>query len=111
MTFKELNTMVKSIGLPSNYYQWPMGNVPALPYILFYYPSRDDFFADGVNYAKKTLMNIELYSQEKDFELEEQVETILEENGIAYDKEEQYISDERMYEVLYTMEVIINGKG
>lgn len=109
MTFKELNSMIKSIGLPSNYYQWPEGEEHDLPYILFYYPSRNDILADGINYVKNTRMNIELYSEEKDFELESQVEAVLEANGLVYDKEEQYISEERMYEVLYTMEVIING--
>lgn len=109
MTFKELNEMVKSIGLPSNYYQWPEKEAPELPYILFYYPSREDFYADSINYVKNTSMNLELYTENKDFELEELVEQTLEAYDIAYEKEEQYIDDERMYEVLYTMEVIING--
>lgn len=101
--------MVKSIGLPSNYYQWPEGEAPELPYILFYYPGRNDILADGINYVKNTMMNIELYTEEKDFDIENQVEAVLEEHGIVYDKEEQYIESERMYEVLYVMEVIING--
>jgi len=109
MTFSELNTMVQSIGLPSNYYQWPDGAAPDLPFVLFYYPSRDDFYADGINYVKNTKMNLELYTENKDFSLESSVESVLEENGISYEKEEQYITSERMYEVLYTMEVLING--
>lgn len=110
MTFMEINQMVESIGLPSSYYQWQIeAEVPDLPYILFYYPERVDFFADGKNYQKITKLNIELYSDNKDFVNEAKVEEILEQNGITYQKEEQYISDERMYEVLYTMEVLING--
>lgn len=107
MTFKEINTIIKSIGLPSNYYQWPESKAPALPYILFYYPQRDDFFADGTNYQKITVLNIEFYSAEKDFENEELIESVLEQYELTYTKEEQYISDERMYEVLYVINVCL----
>lgn len=108
MTFKDINTMIQSIGLPSNYYQWPVKKAPALPYILFYYPSREDFKADNTNYAKFTQLNIEFYSENKDFEMEAKIEEILEENDLYYDKEEQYIDTDEMYEVLYVINVLIN---
>lgn len=107
MTYSEVNTMVSSIGLDYTYYQWPEGGAPALPYILFYYPSRDDFIADGTHYCKITQLNIEFYSKEKDFEHEELIESILETNGLVYSKEEQYIDSEKMYEVLYVTSINI----
>lgn len=109
MTFKQIKELIESIGLPFNYYQWETGQAPALPYILFYYPERNDFIADGKNYQHIVRLNIELYTAKKDFAKEAQVEAVLETAEIIYDKEEQYIPDERMYEVLYTMEVLING--
>lgn len=108
MTYKEIEQMINSIGLDFTYYQWDVGNAPALPYILFYYPERDDFHADDKNYLKITRLNIELYSDNKDFEHEAMIEAVLEENELVYEKEEQYIGEERMYETLYTMEVNIN---
>ena len=109
MTFQEINTMISNIGLNYAYYQWPIDEAPDLPYILFYYPERKDFLADGMNYQHITALNIELYTKNKDFDKEALVESVLETNGIIYGKEEQYIAEEKMYEVLYTMEVCING--
>ena len=108
MTYKEISSMIESSELDFAYYQFPENEAPDLPYILFYYPERNDFQADSANYAKITQLNIELYTKEKDFETEEALEELLEEYGLTYDKEEQYINEEKMYEVLYTMEVIIN---
>jgi len=109
MTYKEIKAMIESIGLPYNYYQWPGNTAPELPFLIFYYPGRNDFMADGINYQHITKLNIELYTDDKDFDSEAKIEEVLEENSIAYEKEEQYIYSERMYEVLYTMEVVLNG--
>lgn len=107
MTYQEINTMVSSIGLPYAYYQFPINEAPSLPYILFYYPKRNDFIADSMNYQHITTLNIEFYSNNKDFANEAIIENILETNCLVYTKEEQYIADEKMYEVLYTMEVYV----
>ena len=67
MTFKEISTMIKNIGLPFAYYQFPEGTAEAPPFICFYYSNDDDFKADDSNYQKIEHLNIELYSDEKDF--------------------------------------------
>lgn len=108
MTYDDIASMINSTRIDNAYYQYPEGEAPELPYILFYYPQRDDFQADDKNYAKVPQLNIELYTKEKDFVTEKVIEDLLEANDLAYDKEEQYIESEKMYEVLYTMEVIIN---
>ena len=108
MTYDDISSMINSTRIENAYYQYPEGEAPELPYILFYYPQRDDFQADDKNYAKVPQLNIELYTKEKDFVTEKVIEDLLEANGLTYDKEEQYIESEKMYEVLYTMEVIIN---
>lgn len=108
MTYAEIASMIESTGLKNAYYQYPEGEAPELPYILFYYPERNDFQADNKNYARIPQLNIELYTKEKDFDKEKLIEDLLDENDIPYDKEEQYIEKEKMYEVLYITEVIIN---
>lgn len=113
MTRKELFEVLKSIGLPIAYYQFKEGDkdnpVPSLPYMVYYYPSRSDESADGINFAKKYTLNIELYTKEKDFSTEDKVEEVLENNDIYYLKSESFLNDEQMYEVLYEGEVILNG--
>lgn len=109
MTTAEVASMIGSIGLDYAYYQFPEASGQAPPFILFYFPDDNDFIADGCNYVKKCRLIIELYTDNKDFEMESTVEAVLSANNLVYSREEQYIDTERMYEVLYSTEVIING--
>lgn len=109
MTYKEVAEMVKSIGLPFAYYQFPEGTGQAPPFVVYFFNDSDDVYADGKNYQKKPVLNIELYTSEKDFELEAVVEEILTDNGLTYYREENHIDSEKMYQIAYEMEVIING--
>ena len=109
MTYTEVATMVASIGLPYAYYQFPEGTEQAPPFVCFFYSSTDDLYADGENYQRIANLNIELYTSEKDFEKEAALEKILNDNGLTYYKEENYISNEGMWQIAYEMEVIING--
>jgi len=109
MTYTEVADMIESIGLDFAYYEFSEAAGQAPPFILFYYPENNDFVADGKNYCKKEQLIIELYTDEKDFEKEAAVEAVLEANGFVYTRAEQYIETERMYEVIFSTEVIING--
>ena len=53
-------------------------------------------------------INIELYTNEKDFETEQTVEEILDKYSLIYSKGETYLKDESMYEVLYITEAVID---
>ena len=68
MTYKEIATMVSSIGLPYAYYQFPEGTGQALPFVVFFYSEINDLYADETNYQRIAKLNIELYTEEKDFE-------------------------------------------
>ena len=109
MTYEEINTMVASIGLPYAYYQFPEGTAQNPPFVCFFYTNTDDLFADDKNYQRIPTLNIELYTSEKDFEQEAALEKILNDNSLTYYKEENYISNESMWQIAYEMEVIING--
>ena len=109
MTYKEIAAMVESIGLPYAYYQFPEGTGQEPPFVVFFYSNIDDLYADESNYQRIVTLNIELYTREKDFEKEAAVEGILQNSGLSYYKEENYIDSEKMYQIAYEMEVIING--
>lgn len=108
MTYKEIATMIASIGLPYAYYQFPDGTGIAPPFVCFLYDSNDDLYADGINYATIADLTIELYTDNKDFSLESTVESVLTGNGLAFDKDETYIDSEKMFQISYTSQVIIN---
>lgn len=110
MTYKEVADMVESIGLDFAYYEFQEAAGQSPPFILFYFPESRDFIADDKNYCKKEQLIIELYTDTKDFEKEAAVEAVLEANGFVYSRAEQFIETERMYEVIFSTEVIINGK-
>lgn len=109
MTYTEIASMIESIGLPYAYYQFPEGTGQAPPFICFFYSGTDDLYADDSNYQRIVTLNIELYTSEKDFEHEAAIEQALADNGLTYYKEENYIDSEKMYQIAYEMEVIING--
>jgi hypothetical protein len=109
MTYKEIAAMIESIGLPYAYYQFPEGTGQEPPFVVFCYSNIDDLYADESNYQRIVTLNIELYTREKDFEKEATVEGILQNSGLSYYKEENYIDSEKMYQIAYEMEVIING--
>lgn len=110
MTYKEINNMIESIGLPYAYFQFPKNTGQAPPFILFFYSQTDDLYADGQNYQRIAKLNIELYTKDKDFQKEETVENVLNSYGFSYYKEENYIDTEQMFQIAYEMEVIINGE-
>lgn len=109
MTHKEVATMVSSIGLPFAYYQFPEGTGQAPPFVVYFYTRTDDLYADESNYQRISVLNIELYTREKDFSTEATIEGILANNNLTYYKEENYIDSEKMWQIAYEMEVLING--
>ena len=106
MTFEEINDMVGSFGFPHTYDSFPNNIAPNPPYIVFTYPNNNDFAADNVNYVSIDTLNIELYTAQKDFDAESQIEAILTQNGLFYQKTETYIRQENLFQIRYVSEVI-----
>lgn len=105
MTHQEIIELLEKSGLPFAYDHFVEGESPELPFLVFLYPNSSNFAADGKVYFKKRKVNVELYTDLKDVELEEQVEAVLDECGLFYEKSEVWIESENLYEVLYQMEV------
>lgn len=109
MTLVEVNEMVESIGLPYAYYQFEEGTGQDPPFICFFYGPSDDLYADDENYQDIRQLNIELYTAYKDFALEKTIEDILKLNGLSFYREENFIESEKIWQIAYEMEVVING--
>lgn len=109
MTYKEIKTMIAGIGLPYAYYQFSEDTGQAPPFICFYYTDNDDFLADNTNYQTIVTLNVEFYSDQKDFTTEATIEAALTGAGLVFAKDETFIDSEKMHETIYTMEVVING--
>lgn len=109
MTYKDISDMIAELNIPYAYYQFPEGTEVATPFICFYYPSQLGFAADNTNYAKPVDLVIELYTNEKDFQLEAQIEQKLNDNGLVFQRNESYIDSEKMLMQTYESEVLIDG--
>jgi len=110
VTHTEISDMIKGIGLAYAYDHFEKEEAVDPPFICFLYPGRSDFHADGISYKKITELRIELYTDNKDFDLEEAVETALENADIGYSKlGPTYISSERMYVTTYEMSVMLDS--
>ena len=108
---KRIAELIKSMGLPFAYDQFTEGESPAPPFICYLTPGSDNFAADGRAYYKINIVNIELYTDIKDPSVEQKVESVLDANGIFYDKTEVWIESEKLYEVLYQFELEVNNNG
>lgn len=108
MTFPEVAALLASIGLPTAYDHFEVGNAADPPFVCFYCEGSDDLAADNTNFQRIRPLTVELYTDNKDFALEERVEAALNGAGLVFSRSETYIDSERMYEVVYTTDIIIS---
>ena len=99
---------MEEMGIPFAYDHFAEGESPEPPFICFLSPGSDNFAADGRVYFKVRQIHIELYTDEKNPETESWVETVLDGHGIFYDKTEVWIESEKLYEVLYSIELEVS---
>ena len=110
MTYKQIASMIETVGLPFAYYQFPDNTPQEPPFLVFYYDNSDDVYADNSNYQRITELTIEFYSDSKDFFYETLIEDTLTASGLTYRKSEQFIDSERMHETVYGLEVLITAE-
>lgn len=108
MTKQEIENMLQDVGLPFRYHhftQKEMQDIP-LPVIVWNVPGTNNFIADGQIYQKIKKLDIELYTDDKDFETEEKLEAVLDSYGIPWQQTaSEWLESESMWESLYEMEV------
>ena len=104
MTHYEIMAMLAETEIPVAYDHYAEGESPDPPFICFRYPATDHFSADGRVYYMIAQVNVEVYTDQKDPELEMRIEQILDAHDVYYEKTEVWIESERLYEVLYMFE-------
>ena len=106
MTYTEIKTMLDGVA-PTAYYQFPIpGKEP--PFICYYTGPSKDLKADNINYQKVDNVVVELYTRNKDFNLERILEESFRENMLTWDRNEpEFLDDEQMWVEVYDLNVII----
>lgn len=110
MRYSDVTTMLTQTGIPFAYYSFPEKIAPPLPYMVFFYPQSNNIPADDSVYQRVDTLNIELLTKTKNFAVEENIEAVLDAWGMVWEKSEIYLNDEHAFEVLYEMEIVINGE-
>ena len=105
MKYEDVMAMLTECNLPFAYDHFAEGESPDPPFLVFLFPGTDNMFADNQVYYKVNQLNIELYTDKKDPEIEIQIEDVLAAREVAYEKMETWIDSEKMYEVLYQTEI------
>ena len=100
----KLLAMLKEMDIPFAYDHFAEGESPDPPFICYLLPGTNHFAADGIAYFKINEVNIELYTDIKDLDVEQRIEAVLDQHGIFYAKSEVWIESESLYEVLYSFE-------
>ena len=109
MLITDIKTMLAETDLPATYYSWPEKQAPQLPYLVWYLPSSDNFAADDKVYKHIETLNVELYTEAKDFATEQAVEAVLDAHGMVWERQESFIDEEHMFWSRNIMEVLIDA--
>ena len=107
MTLSEFKELLEKVGIPLAYREFDEVEQETLepPFMAYYQESEDVFYADGTRYYVKLDVSVELYTRDKDPELEEKLESLLSKNKLGFTKNEHYWGDEHLYEVLYELTI------
>ena len=107
MTKEQIATLIASFGFTWQYSHF--SEVPAPPYVVYYYPTQNDVHADNTNYVGRRQLFVELFTKTKDEASEATIEGKLKAAGLSWYKQTDFLNDERLFQTTYEMEVIING--
>ncbi len=102
MTHKQVFDMLKTLNIPVAYDHFESNKTINPPFLVYREISPDTFKADGITYYRPYEFEIELVTEKKDVSLEGQIETLLTNNNIPYDIDnELWDEDERIYHSFY----------
>ena len=105
MTLPELKDKLKMLNLPIAYRCFAVGQVPELSYIVYYVDEDIGFYADDIVYYEGCAVTIEVYTGQKDLQLEKKVKELLNENELPYESYESFLDSENMYLKAYEIEI------
>lgn len=103
MTLEELYKGLKSIVPNVTYYFF--SKPVSYPAIAYFIPDTDNFSADGIAYFQIKNVNIELYTEKKDLEIEQKIADFLAKNGLFFEQEEDYINSEKLIRNTYFVSI------
>lgn len=87
MKKSDIEEILDEIGIPYEYHHFEVENAVQPPFICWLVPGTVNFSADGNVYFSAKRLDIELYTDEKKFELEEKIEDVFGKYGIYWENQ------------------------
>ena len=109
MNIMEFKAELEQLEIPIQYQAFASGQAPQLPYLIFYENDSDNIFADNSNWFDVLNVVCELYTDEKDIELETKLHKLFYDNEIEYNSTETYIDSENMYLKAYDVTITFDS--
>ena len=98
MKLSEFAEILEQAGLPVTYKAFREGNVPLLPYLVYFESLPSITGTDNQASYKIRAVTVELAFERKDEELEERLEELWNEHKLFFDvQEENFIASERLF--------------
>lgn len=104
LDYQRLKEQLENLGYPVAYNTFKKRQSP--PFITILYTSNDDLMADNINYVDVKNFQIELYTDKYYPPTEKEVEDLLKNIGLAYDKSQVPMPDEDLYQTVYEIKLI-----
>ena len=104
MELNDLEVILKRTNFPVRYSHFK--KKVETPYIVYINAYNSNFGADDKVYRKIKNIQIELYTNEKNLEIEKILEDLLDENDIFYEESEEFIESENLFQKIYEVRLI-----
>lgn len=108
-SLEDLNNILLSTGLPVAYSHFVESDnepLPAPPFITYLVTYSSNFAADNLVYQQMRNIQIELYTDQKDFDVERKVEEALDQAEVVYQSTEAFIESELLYQKIYEVRLL-----
>lgn len=109
MNLMEFKAELEQLDIPIQYRAFSVGQAPELPYLIFYENDSDNVFADNSNWFDVLNVICELYTDNKDIELETKIQKLFYDTEIQYNSTETYIDSENMYLKAYDVQITFDS--
>lgn len=102
MTHKQIYDLLKTLNIPVAYDHFDSNKQIQPPFVVYRETGTNTFKADCTTYYRPYEFEIELVTEKKDVSLEGQIETLLTNNKIPYDYDDEvWDDDEKIYHNFY----------
>lgn len=105
MTLREVYNALKALNYPIAYHHFE-GTPSGVPFLVYYSTGSTPMLADDECWVNVADVVIEFYTEVKDLEGEEKIETALAALGLVWSKTEVWIESESLYQISYETEVM-----